>query len=84
MTDTDVLFTKEAITTELSVEKDQPLFNQNTTYPITLMSLENRAGDDGDTEPAHTTIPTEIFDNEDNRLEVAAILFKGMHHTVCR
>ena len=83
MTDTDVLFTKEVSTTELRVQDDQPLFNQNTTYPKTLMSLESCTGDDGDTEPAQTTIPTEVLDNEDNRLEVAAILFKGMQHTVC-
>jgi len=76
MTDTDVLFTKEVSTTELQVQDEQPLFNQNTTYPKTLMSLDSCTGDDGDTEPAQTTIPTEVLDNEDNRLEVAAILFK--------
>ena len=77
MTDTHVLYTKEISTTELQVQDEQPLFNQNTTYPKTLMSLESCTGDDGDTEPAQTTIPTEVLDNEDNRLEVAAILFKG-------
>ena len=77
MTDTDVLFTKEVSTTELQVQDEQPLFNQNTTYPKTLMSLDSCTGDDGDTEPAQTIIPTEVLDNEDNRLEVAAILFKG-------
>ena len=77
MTDTNVLCTKEFITTELQVQDEQPLFNQNTTYPKILMSLESCTGDDGDTEPAQTTIPTEVLDNEDNRLEVAAILFKG-------
>ena len=77
MTDTDVLFTKEVSTTEFQVQDEQPLFNQNTTYPKTLMSLDSCTGDDGDTEPAQTTIPTEVLDNEDNRLEVAAILFKG-------
>ena len=77
MTDTNVLYTKEVSTTQLQVQDEQPLFNQNTTYPKILMSLESCTGDDGDTEPAQTTIPTEVLDNEDNRLEVAAILFKG-------
>ena len=41
------------------------------------MSLESCTGDDSDTEPTQTIIPTEVLDNEDNRLEVAAILFKN-------
>lgn len=77
MTDTNVLFTKEVSTTEFQVQGEQPLFNQNTTYPKTLMSLESCTGDEGDTEPAQTIIPTEVLDNEENRLEVAAILFKS-------
>jgi len=77
MTDTNVLFTKEVSTTEFQVQGEQPLFNQNTTYPKTLMSLESCTGDEGDTEPAQTIIPTEVLDNEENRLEVAAILFKN-------
>jgi len=81
MTDTHVLFTKEVTAMGLNHNNDLPLLNQNiagpnTTYPKTLMSLDSCTGDDGDTEPALTTISTEVLDNEDNRLEVAAIVFK--------